>query len=286
MPAAFWGTLSALAWGSADFLARFTGSRLGLLAALFGMMASSALLLLIYALATGLPWMAPGSDLWRPPAAGLVLAIGTFLLYAGLVRGPVSVVAPLVSSYPLFSLAIALIEGLRPDPLQWLAVAGVMLGVVAVARFGREADSRAAAQKGGLPATLAMALGSAVTLALGIWFLQGSQPIYGELQSLIVVRALGAVATLPFLLLLPRQRRAASWRWWPVVLLQGLLDAGAYVTLQIGLRGPDAAIAVVVSSAFCVVPVLLARFILRERVSAPQWAGIALVVASVAILSA
>lgn len=286
MPAAFWGTVTAIAWGSADFLARFTGGRLGLLTALCGMMGTSCLLLLAYALATGMPWVAPGEEWWSLLGAGFFIVVGTLLLYWGLVRGPISVVAPIVAAYPLFSLAFALLEGLRPDLVQWLAIAGVLLGVVLVARYGGEADPQAQQQPGGLPATVAMAVGAAFTFALGIWFLQRSQPIYGELQSLIAVRVFGAFATLLLLFLLPGHRRAVPWRWWPVLALQGLLDGGAYLALQIGSRGPDATIAVVVASTFCVVPVLLARIVLREAVVLPQWAGIALVVASVAALSA
>lgn len=286
MPAAFWGAVTAISWGSADFLARFTGRRLGLLTALGGMMGTSCLLLVAYALASGMAWVAPGEEWWSPLGAGLFIVVGTLLLYWGLVRGPVSVVAPIVAAYPLFSLTFALIEGVRPDLLQWLAMAGVMLGVVLVARYGRDADAHAQQQPGGLSATLAMALGSAFGFALGIWFLQRSQPIYGELQSLIAVRVFGAFATLLLLFLLPGHRRPVPWRWWPLLALQGLLDGGAYLALQVGSRGPDAAIAVVVASTFCVVPVLLARLVLREAVTLPQWGGIALVVASVATLSA
>lgn len=286
MPAAFWGTVTAITWGSADFIARFTGGRLGLLAALCGMMAASCLLLVAYAFATGMPWVAPGEDWWAPLGAGLFIVAGTLLLYWGLVRGPVSVVAPIVAAYPLFSLGFALLEGVRPDLLQWLAIAGVLIGVAVVARYGREADAEAQARPGGLPFTVALSIGSAFTFALGIWFLQRSQPIYGELQSLIAVRVLGAFGTLLLLFLLPGQRRPVPWRWWPVLAVQGLLDGGAYLALQIGSRGPDATIAVVVASTFCVVPVLLARIVLREAITLPQWAGIVLVVASVAVLSA
>lgn len=286
MPAAFWGTVTAITWGSADFIARFTGGRLGLLTALCGMMAASCLLLAAYAFATGMPWVAPGEDWWAPLGAGVFIVLGTLLLYWGLVRGPVSVVSPIVAAYPVFSLTFAVLEGAHPELLQWLAMAGVLVGVAVVARYGREADSHARDRPGGLPVTVALSLGSAFTFALGIWFLQKSQPIYGELQSLIAVRVLGAFGTLLLLFLLPGHRRPVPWRWWPVLALQGLLDGGAYLALQLGSRGPDAAVAVVVASTFCIVPVLLARIVLREAVTLPQWGGIALTVASVAILSA
>ena len=286
MPAAFWGTVTAISWGSADFIARFTSGRLGLLAALCGMMVASCVLLVAYALASGMPWVAPGEAWWAPLGASVFIVVGTLLLYWGLVRGPISVVSPIVAAYPVFSIGFALAEGLRPDLLQWLAIGGVLLGVAVVARYGRDADSRAEAPPGGLPLTVLIAIGSAFTFALGIWFLQRSQPVYGELQSLIAVRVFGALATLLLLFLLPSHRKPVPWRWWPVLAFQGLLDGGAYLAIQIGSRGPDAAVAVVVASTFCLVPVLLARLVLREAITLPQWLGIALTAASVAVVSA
>ena len=75
-------------------------------------------------------------------------------------------------------------------------------------------------------------------------------------------------------------------RWWPFLLAQGMLDAGGYLFLFAGSRGEGAEIAAVTASAFGAVTVVLARVVLREAMSAPQWAGIALVFAGVAVLTA
>ena len=74
--------------------------------------------------------------------------------------------------------------------------------------------------------------------------------------------------------------------WWPLLALQGLMDAGAYVSLLFGGHGPGSEIAVVVSSSFSVVTVLLARVFLREAMSLLQWAGVAAIVGGVAVLAA
>lgn len=285
MSPAIWGSITAVSWGSADFIARFTGQRLGLMTALCGMMSASCLLLLAYAFASGMPWVLEGAEPWAPLGAGVFIVIGTLLLYLGLMRGPISVVSPIVAAYPVFSLAFAVVGGVRPELLQWGAMGGVMLGVVLVARYGGEADEAARNAPGGLPATVAISLAAAFTFALGIWFLQRAQVVWGELQCLIVIRVLGVVATGAILLAVPRSRQPVPLGWWPVLALQGLLDGGAYLALQAGTRGADAEIAVVVASTFCLVPVLLARIVLREAVQPLQWLGILLVVAAVAYLS-
>ena len=49
---------------------------------------------------------------------------------------------------------------------------------------------------------------------------------------------------------------------------------------------PAPEIAVVISSGFCIVTILLARVILKEIMSWPQWLGVVMIVAGVAVLSA
>ena len=58
------------------------------------------------------------------------------------------------------------------------------------------------------------------------------------------------------------------------------------MTLLLGSRGENGVIAVVVASTFCAVTVVLARFILKERMNWLQWGGIGGIVCGVAVLSA
>jgi drug/metabolite transporter (DMT)-like permease len=46
-------------------------------------------------------------------------------------------------------------------------------------------------------------------------------------------------------------------RWWPVLLVQGLLDTVAYFFFFLGAEGEDAAIAAMANPAFMVIGVLL-----------------------------
>ncbi len=66
----------------------------------------------------------------------------------------------------------------------------------------------------------------------------------------------------------------------------GVLDAGGYLLLFAGSTGGDPAIAAVTGSAFGAVTVLLARVVLKEKMSVMQWFGIALVTTGVAVLAA
>ncbi|HKH20359.1 MAG TPA: EamA family transporter, partial [Gammaproteobacteria bacterium] len=93
---ALWGLTTALCWGSADFIARFTGRALGYQVALFGMLSVGALIMTAIVWLADLPLVWTSRGWWLIVLTGLGVMVATLLLYWGLVRGPVTVVAPIV----------------------------------------------------------------------------------------------------------------------------------------------------------------------------------------------
>ena len=74
-------------------------------------------------------------------------------------------------------------------------------------------------------------------------------------------------------------------RWLPVLLVQGLLDGGAYLALVHGGYDLEGTLTIVVASSFSAITVILARLILKEAMTLFQWGGIALIVGGVIALS-
>lgn len=284
MNPALWGTLAACAWGTADFAARFTGRALGHASALLGVLLTGAV-----ALSAWIAWRTPPlvwewQGAWLLLVSGVSIMIATLLLYQGLARGPVSVVAPIASSYPALVVALAVLLGARPAAIDWLAMAAVMAGVVIVARA---AESFAEARGTGRRAdgtTVAIALGAAVGFAAAVSSGQAATPIYGELQTVWLSRLIALAALLP-LFLLPAYELRMPPRWWPLLAAQGLLDGGAYLMIVTAAHQPGAELAAVTASGFGAVTVLLARVFLRESMGWRHWAGIAMIFAGVAVLS-
>src|SRR5713101_6271648 len=111
------GLLTALTWGSADFIARFATHRIGTLRTMLYMQFIGFLLLTIC-----LPWLggwghlADGSG-WQPWAwgflAGFFNACSTLALYRAFEIGKMAVVAPLSASYPALTLSLSWIGGDR-----------------------------------------------------------------------------------------------------------------------------------------------------------------------------
>ena len=284
MNAALWGTFSALSLGGADFIARFSSRALGAVNALFGMLLAGVVLLSLWVWVTGHPLVWTSSGLWLLAINGISTTLMTVLLYAALARGPVSVVAPIVASYPVLVLVLAVALGFRPSAAHWVAVGTTVAGVLMVAG--------AATHKVNQPQSRRELLGTLLISALSCLFYaalvsagQAAVPIYGDTQTLWVGRLISLV-TVCILFVLPSARKRLEPAWWPILGAQGLLDAGGYLMLFTGSAGEASAIAAVTGSTFGVVTTLLARFILNEEIRPLQWTGILLVFAGVATLSA
>ncbi len=282
-----WGTLTAFSWGAADFAARFSSRAIGHANSLLGMLVVGSVVLTLWVAFTGTPLVWTWSGLWLLGVTGVGVMAATLLLYNGLARGPVTVVAPIVGSYPALVVAIALILGSRPSPVQWAAMAAVMAGVMVVARFAPPPDGTGRdghLAPGGMRRTVAIALASSACFALAISAGQAAAPIYGEVQTVWVSRLI-SLASLAVLFLVKGEAPSLPRRWWAVLAAQGFCDSGAYLALFAGSQGPGAEITAVAASGFGAVTVLLARIFLSEAMSRPQWAGIAVIFAGVAVLA-
>jgi drug/metabolite transporter (DMT)-like permease len=170
---------------------------------------------------------------------------------------------------------------IRTTPASWAMFRRILEEVCAVA----QAEGIAGAARGRLRTTLLLAVGSALCFALALISVQFAVPIYGNVQTLWSGRVVSLVLRRA-LCALRRRAPAAPGRWWPILAVQGLLDAGGYALLYAGSGGAGAELAAVASSGFGAVTTVLAWGLLRERIGAAQWAGIVLIFAGVAVLSA
>jgi drug/metabolite transporter (DMT)-like permease len=101
------------------------------------MLVTSALVLTGIVLAMGVPLPGLQAGWWLLLVMGAGLTTATLLLYLGLVRGPVTVAAPIAGTFPAFNILLALALGMRPTAAEWAAMAAVMAGVFVVARSWR-----------------------------------------------------------------------------------------------------------------------------------------------------
>jgi drug/metabolite transporter (DMT)-like permease len=283
------GLLTALTWGSSDFLARFATHRMGTLRTMLYMQFIGLILLTI-----ALPWLggwghlADGSG-WQPWAwgalAGSVNAASTLSLYRSFEIGKMAVVAPLSASYPVLSVSLSLLSGERLSTARAVGIACTMLGVVFVAGGEKPPDENDAEAMRRSGKGIGWALSSAVGFGVLFWLL-GTHviPRVGAPQTVWMIRLTCTVIVTTVILLarqpigLPRNTRWMS-------LGMGAGDTSAFVLSNRAMQIEQVAVVSVLGSLYGAVTVALAAIVLREHVSRWQWLGIAAIFSGIYLMS-
>src|SRR5260370_24011451 len=200
------GLLTALTWGGADFIARFSTHRIGALRSMLYMQLIGFFLVNFCRPGVG-GWghLANGSG-WRPWAwgflAGSFNAMAGLALYRAFEIGKMAVVAPLSASYPALTLLLSWMSGERLSVVRIAGIVCTLVGVVVVAggeKTPDENDAEAVRRSG---RGLGWAMVSAVGFAVLFWLL-GIRviPRVGAVQTVWMIRLTSAVVTAMVLLL-------------------------------------------------------------------------------------
>ena len=284
---ALFGVGAAASWGVGDFTARFIGRAVGVPAGLFGIMLLGSLAVGLYIVVSGEPLVWELSGLWLLVLNGVATMLATFMLFDALTRGPVSLGSPMVSSYPAFAVPMTVVFGARPEPIHWVAMAATLGGIwlVALAVSRIDAGDKPEYTPAVLRRAVLMAIGSAFFFAVALLAADEAIGRYGLPLTLLSGRIVGAVV-LGGVFLAMRKAPRMPVRAWPLILLLAVADTLGYVFVYTGLSLENGEFAIVTSSAYSVVTILLARIILKEQVVPLQWLGVAIVIAGIGTLSA
>ena len=284
------GLLTALSWGSSDFLARFATHRIGTLRTMLYMQFTGFLMLTI-----ALPWLggwghlADGSG-WQPWAwgalAGSLNFIATLTLYRSFEIGKLAVVAPISASYPVLTVLLSLLSGEHLRAARAAGIAFTLLGVVLVAAGEKPPDDNDTQAQQRSAKGIGWALCSATGFGFLFWLL-GTRvvPATGAIQTVWLIRLTSSVLTATLILVArqpikPPTDRVAGW-----ILAMGLTDTGAFVLNNFGMRLEQVAVVSVLASLYGAVTVGLAAIFLREHVSRWQWLGILAIFAGIFLIS-
>jgi drug/metabolite transporter (DMT)-like permease len=307
------GLLTAVTWGSSDFLARFASRRIGSLRTTFYMQLIGLALLTIF-----LPWIGGWGHLrdgsgWQPWAwgalAGTLNAISSLSLYRSFEVGKLAVVAPLSASYPALTVAISVFTGEHLTAMRAAGIALVLIGVIVVVRGEVDAEAKAevtaefkvdAKAEAEVSPALASSLppkksssgvGAALVSAVGFGFLfwlLGNRvvPRVGFASTVWMIRLTSSVLTALVIfamrrpISLPPKNSVSLW-----LLAMGILDTGAFVLNNRGMQLEQVSVVSVLASLYGAVTVLLSTVVLRERMSQWQWLGIVGIFAGIALIS-
>ena len=276
------GLGSGLCWGTADFFGGVQSRRLPALSVALWSQAAGAL-----ALALGLAIQGtrptPAGFAWGL-AAGAGSGLALMLFYRGLAEGAMSVVAPVASCGAVVPVLVAPLRGELPSAVAGLGIVAAVAGVVLVSR---SPDPRQ--HPGGEPArVLAMALGAALGFGLFFVFIDAGTATAGASPLWVVAGARTSSLLVLVGIALAGRRSEAGWpgrRIVPVALV-GIADTTANLLFALAATSGNLAVVGVLGSLYPVATVVLARWLLRERLSGSQNAGVVLALTGVGLLAA
>lgn len=213
----------------------------------------------------------------------LVSVAASLFLYRAFEYGVLSVVSPLASSYPAITAGLAfLFLGERPGALVYAGIVAILAGILLLSRSEAHPDNPPArdARAGLVSAFLAF-------LGYGVFYFAIDYVVtdLGPVTSAAIVRVVAVgvllLAAAPGLARL--RMPDASLR--PLLVTVGLLDSGAFLAYNFGILGGSVAVVGTLSGLFSAVTIGLAAAVLRERLTAAQYAGVAAIFAGVVLLA-
>lgn len=208
--------------------------------------------------------------------AGIAGSAGLLLYFRGLARGPMGVVAPVSALTGAgLPLLVGVLAGESAGPL---TVGGVVMALLAVA-LAAAGTARDGAAAGGL----LLAIGSGVGFGLFFVALDAS-PADSGLWPLLAAKV-AAVVVFGAVVLARRSSDEALWTRCGLIVLSGAADMVANILFLLATRNGALSVSAVVVSLYPVVVVMLARFLLGERLTWLQASSVALALTASALLS-
>lgn len=281
----FLALAAAAIYGAADFLGGTVARRASTLAAVVATQGAGLAVLLL-----GSPLMLGAtvtvSDVGFGALAGLTGSVGVALLYRGLAMGPMSVVAPITA---VCAVVVPLIAGLMfGERLTPWAALGVATAIAAVVLLGQtpatdggrvDAPPRSAAQ---VAQAVRIALASGVAIG-GFFVALGQTASPAGLWPLAVSRSVSVTVFLT-VAMIARQPWRVPGAAVPAAIACGALDMIANGLYLVAVRQGQLSLVATLASLYPASTVLLARYVLGERLGRWQQVGVGAAVAAILLI--
>lgn len=267
--------LSALLWGTADFLGGLTARRRSAVAVYLGSQVFGFALLLTFALVRG-DWHAPLGYVWWGIGLGVTGFISMIAFYRALALGPMGLVSPLVAVAVVLPVIVGVISGEQPSTAEIAGIVIAFLGVLLAS--GPELTGAESLKP--LLYTLIAAVGFGL---LYVGMAKGSE--ISPSMTMLTFRSTSVVILL-VLLVATRSVGGVTTSDIPVLAAIGILDATANLLFgfasTLGLLSTTS----VLSSLYPVATAVLAAIVLRERLRPIQYAGVSIAMVGVVLITA
>ena len=283
-----YGLGAAIFWGIADLFAAFSGRRVGVAATVLLSQVAAAVAISVVVVASG-------HDLdrldevagWLLPIAAIT-AVAYVTLYRALELGPIALVSPLLASYAVIPVLLAVL--FLDETLGSVEIAGaaVTIGGAVVT----SADVRSLRTGTRVPAAaLPWALASTVLFGTAAYAVAWSAKRVGWLTSLWLVRTSTALlfviaAVVAMAVIRPALRGTLSARAVALCALLGVADLTGTISYSRGSEVGLVSIVTAVSATYPLIPVFGGIALLDERPAVNHYVGVAMVIAGLLLLGA
>ena len=282
------GVTTALVYGFADFFGALASRKLRpiLVAGLAGWVGLMGILLL-----TGLGLLhanfSPGSLLWGG-IAGVFSAFGLACLYQALAIGPISILSPLAAVIGAIVPAFIgpLVLGERFGSLGSIAIVVVLLAIPLVAYHPDSSKIVRPSLRGA-----GFGVGAGVGIG-GVLVCLHLAPVADGVAAATLMRAenVAILAAVSMFLLASGRAKFADFKAiktpiWFAIASTGVLDAAANIMFVYGSGLGGLTVVSVLTSLYPLGTILLARFVLKEKLAVSQAFGIALALGASVLLA-
>lgn len=280
MPAVL-ALLSSVVWGTADFVGGLITRRHPAFVVVAWAHAFALAGIIVWVLTVG-AYHDPRGYLWWGIAAGLVGMGSLVAFYAALATGTMGVVAPIAASGVVVPVVIGLVQGESPSLAQMIGIVFAVIGIVLAS--GPELRAVEGGHAVGGPRSLVLAGIAAVGFGLVLWLIREAAA-YSVPMTLLTQRSTSVSLAL-VVALFARTLGGLSRRDLGPIAAVGVADAAANGLFALASTEGLLSVVSVLGSLYPVATVLLARFLLHERLARVQQVGVAIALTGVVLLGA
>ena len=271
--------VSSLCWGLADFTGGLATKRVGSLRVISVTYPVGFVLLTVLAIT-----IVPGTI--SPAAIGWSVFVGVFglaamfPLYGALALGPMGIVSPLTA---LGGALVPVVVGIvRGETVTALTVGGMILAIGAVILVSREPGPHRRVTP------RALLLSAAAGLLIGTYLTGiGVAPDDSGIWVATLGRGVGSLLLCVVAVVLLARKGTSSWRPfpWKLAVITGMVDALANGLFQLAAQQGELVVVAVIGCLYPAATLLLAHWVLKERMTRIQGAGVVLALGAAIALS-
>jgi drug/metabolite transporter (DMT)-like permease len=267
------GLLAALFWGGTDFLVGLNARTVGVKRAVYFGQALGFLimctLMLCYPAFISKSFSAPWPVWLLGVLASVFTVSGALALSKAFSLGKASIVAPLVTSYGVFTTLLSWVSGEQISMTQLLMIAFCVLGVVLSSITKGEKHNREA---------IVYALIAALLYGSSFW-MQGryALPALGPVTMLWLGYLVGLAVLSPMILRMKDTLKLPPARAGATLVAASLLNLGGFSAFSYGAMVGSISVVTVISTLSGGIAAVLGFLFLKERLSASQVCGVGLV---------